>query len=83
MLCTKFRIPSNFPGGSDSKESAHNAGNGLGRYPGEGNGYPPQYSCLKKSMDNGAWGWATVQGLKESDMTEQLSMHTIYAITLT
>ena len=29
--------------------------------PGEGNGYPLQYSCLKNSMDRGAWQ-ATVQG---------------------
>ena len=43
-----------FPGGSDGKESACNAGNvgfipGLGRSPGEGNGYPLQYSCLENS----------------------------------
>ena len=48
-----------FPGDSDSKESACNAGD-LGlipesrRYPGEGNGYPLQYSCLKNSMVRGA-----------------------------
>ena len=41
----------------------------LGGHPGEGNGFPLQYSCLKKSTDRGAW-WATVQGVaKESDMT--------------
>ena len=45
-----------FPGGSDSKESACNAGDqdsipGLGRSPGEGNGYPLQYSGLENSMD--------------------------------
>ena len=39
-----------FPGGSDSKESACNAGDPgsipeSGRYPGEGRGYPLQYSC--------------------------------------
>ena len=28
---------------------------GLGRSPGEGNGNPPQYSCLGSSMDGGAW----------------------------
>ena len=44
------------PGGSDSKESAYNAGDlgsvpGLRRSPGEGNGYPFQYSCLENSMD--------------------------------
>ena len=49
-----------FPGGSDGKESACNARDlslisGLGRAPGEGNGYPLQYSCLENSMDKGAW----------------------------
>ena len=53
-----------FPGGSDSKESACNAGElgsipGLGGSPGEGNGNPLQYSCLENPMDGGAW-WATV-----------------------
>ena len=43
-----------FPGGSDSKESTHNAGElglipGLGRYPGGGHGNPLQYSCLESS----------------------------------
>ena len=49
-----------FPSGSDGKESACNTGYwssipGLGRSPGEGNGYPLQYSSLKNSMDRGAW----------------------------
>ena len=35
---------------------------GLGRSPGEGNGYPLQYSCLENSMDRGAWQ-ATVHGV--------------------
>ena len=35
---------------------------GWGRSPGEGNGNPLQYSCLKNPMDRGAW-WATVQGV--------------------
>ena len=56
-----------FPGGSDGKESAYNAGDsglisGLRRSPAEGNGYPLQYSCLENSMDRGAW-WATVRGI--------------------
>ena len=38
---------------------------GLGRSSGEGNGNPFQYSCLKISMDRGAW-WATVHGAAES-----------------
>ena len=62
-----------FPGGSDSKESAHNVGDlgsvpESGRSPGEGNGYPHQYSCLENSMDGGPW-WALCS-CKESDMSE-------------
>ena len=50
-----------FPGGLEGKPSACNAGDlgsipGLGRSPGEGNGNPLQYSCLKNPMDGGAWG---------------------------
>ena len=52
MLC--------FPGSSDGKASAYNAGDpgsipGSGRSSGEGNGNPLQYSCLENSMDGGAW----------------------------
>ena len=59
-----------FPGGSDSKESTCNAGDlgsipGLGRSPGEGNGYPLQYSCLEYPMDRGAWR-ATVHRVTKS-----------------
>ena len=48
-----------FPDGSDSKESACNAGDpdlipGLGGSPGEGHGNPLQYSCWENSMDTGA-----------------------------
>ena len=46
---------------------------GLGRSPGEGNGNPLEYSCLKNPMDRGAW-WATAYGVTESDMTEQLTL---------
>ena len=47
-----------FPGGSDGKESACNAGDpgsisGSGRSPGEGNGNPLQYFCLENSRDRG------------------------------
>ena len=53
-----------FPDGSEVKVSACNVGElgsipGLGRFPGEGNGNPLQYSCLENPMDRGAW-WATV-----------------------
>ena len=59
-----------FPCGSDSKESACNAGDpglvpGSGRSPREGNGTPLQYSCLENSMDRGAWP-ATVHGVAKS-----------------
>ena len=59
-----------FPGGSDGKESACNVGDidsipGLGRSPGEENGYPLQYSCLENSMDRGGWE-ATVHGVAKS-----------------
>ena len=59
-----------FPGGSEVKTSACNAGDlgsipGLGRSPGEGNGSSLQYSCLENSMDGGAW-WATVHGVAKS-----------------
>ena len=59
-----------FPGGSDVKESACNAGYpglipGSGRSPGEGNGYPLQYSCQEDSMDRGVWK-AAVQGVVKS-----------------
>ena len=48
-----------FPGGSDGKASACNAGDqglipGSGRSPGEGNGNPLQHSCLENPMDGGA-----------------------------
>ena len=59
-----------FPGGSDGKESACNAGDlglipGPERSAGEGNGNPFQYSCLGNPMDRGAW-WATVHGVTKS-----------------
>ena len=58
------------PGGSDSKESAHDAGDpgsisGEGRSPGEGSGNPLQYSCLENSMGRGAWR-ATVHSVTKS-----------------
>ena len=51
---------SGFPGGSNGKASACNAGDpgsipGLGRSPGEGNGNLLQYPCLENPVDRGAW----------------------------
>ena len=72
----------NFPGGSDSKESSCNAEDlgsipRYGRSPREGNGYPLQYSGLENSMDlYSPWG------CKESDITEQLSLSTIFSLLL-
>ena len=59
-----------FSGGSDGKKSAFNIGDvgsipWSGRSPGEGNGYPLQYSCLENSIDRGAWQ-ATVHGITKS-----------------
>ena len=53
-------FPGGLPGGSDGKASVYNAGDlgsspGLGRFPGEENGNPLQYSCLENPMDGGAW----------------------------
>ena len=59
-----------FPGGSEDKASACNAGDlgsipEFGGSPGEGNGNPLQYSCLENPMDRGAWQ-ATVHGVTKS-----------------
>ena len=56
MYIKKFLVILFFPGGSEVKASACNAGDqssipGSGRSPGEGNGNPLQYSCLEKPMD--------------------------------
>ena len=65
-----FLSPMNFPGGSDGKASAYNAGDpgpipGLGRSSGEGNGNPLQHSCLENPLDRGDWQ-ATVRGVAKS-----------------
>ena len=70
MLSAKIMVSMGFPGGSEVKVSACNAGDlgsipGSGRSPGEGNGNPVQYSCLENPMDRGAW-WATVHGVAKS-----------------
>ena len=59
-----------FPGGSEVKVSASNAGDsgsipGSGGSPGEGNGNPLQYSCLENPIDGDAWK-ATVHRVAKS-----------------
>ena len=65
-------VEQGLPCSSDGKESACNAGDlssipGSRRNPGEGNGYPLQYSGLENSMDRGAWQ-ATVHGVAKSQI---------------
>ena len=62
-----------FPDSSVGKESLCNAGDpgsipGSGSYPGEGKGYPHQYSGLENSMN------CIVYGVTKSDTTERLSL---------
>ena len=76
-----------FPGGSDDKESACNAGGpgsipGLGRSPGEGDGNPLQYSSLGNSMDRGAWRGIVHGVASESDTTEYLTLSLTLSFSL-
>ena len=64
-----------FPGGSDGKVSACNAGDrgsipGLGRSPGEGNGNPLQYSCLENPHGEKYLVGYSPWGRRELDTTE-------------
>ena len=75
---TSHTFVQGFHGGSDSKESACNAGDpglipGSERSPGEGNGNPLQCSCLGNPMARGAWQ-STVHEIAESDSTEWLTL---------
>ena len=89
MLLRRF-VFENFPGSSDGKEQACNAGDpgsipGSERPPGEENGNTRQYSCPENPRDTGAW-WATVHGVacKESDDSVRwLSHFHIYFKTVT
>ena len=68
--CFHASFPQGYPGGLVSKESACSAGDPgsvpeLRRSPGEGNGYPLQYSCLENSIDRGAWR-AAVHGVAKT-----------------
>ena len=63
-------VDEDFPGGLDGKESTYNAGDlvlilGSGRFPGEENGNPLQYSCLENPPNRRNWQ-ATVHGVTNS-----------------
>ena len=78
ILCDTVNLSRGFPGGSDGKHSACNAGDpgsipGSGKSPGEGNGYAPQYSYLENPLGRGTWQ-ATVHGVTKS--WTRLSTHT-------
>ena len=69
-------VKETFSGGSDSKESLSNAGDlgsipGSGRSPGEGNGYPFQYSYLENSME-------TFTGTSQATVQELLKLYWCY-----
>ena len=68
-------VTEGFPGGSDGKESACNAGDlglipGLGRSPGGGHGKPLQYSCLENPHGQRSLVGYSPWGRKESDTIE-------------
>ena len=75
-----------FPGGSTIKEFAcqcrrHRFDPWVGKFPGKGNGYPLQDSCLGNPMGSRVW-LGTVHGVAEElDMTEQLSIHANKTVT--
>ena len=67
-------MPQGFPGGANGKELVCQCSLGIGdtclipgsgRSPGEGNGYPLQYSCVENPIDRGAWR-ATAHGVAQS-----------------
>ena len=71
-----------FPDGSDGKESACNAADsglipGLGRSPGEGNGYPVQCSCLENPHGQRSLAGYSPWGYKDPDTTERLKHHQV------
>ena len=71
-------LPYGLPWWLSGKESAYNAGDtrdtsmipGLRRSPGEGNGYPLQYSCLGNPMDRGMWQVTVHEVTEEADTTQ-------------
>ena len=77
-IYTHTHIHTHFPGGSDGKEYACNAGDlglipGLRRSPGGGHGNPLQYSCLENPYGQRSLAGYSPWGRQELDTTEQLS----------
>ena len=75
VLPTRHFAFRGFPGGSDGKESACNAGDpglipGSGRSPEEGNGNPLQYSCLENPHGQRSLVGYSSWGCEDLDMTE-------------
>ena len=78
-VCARVGLPGDTsgPGTPANTADERDSGSipGWRRSPGEGNGYPLQYSCLEDFMDSGAW-WTTVHGVAKSQtQLKRLSMH--------
>ena len=79
VTCPGFTYLEAFSGGSAGKESAFSALDAgeassilwSGRSPGEGNGNPPQYSCLGNPLDRGTWQARIHEVSKESNVTRR------------
>ena len=85
MGCTRYLIyiislDLHFPGSTVVKNPPVNAGevgsiSGLGRFCGEGNGNPLQYSCLENPMDRGAWHTTFLRVTKLSNTNNHAHAH--------
>ena len=82
-----IHIYMDFPGDSDGKASVYNVGDlgsipGLGRFPGERNGNPLQYSCLENPWTEEPSAGYCPWGRKESDTTEPLHFTSLHFIVI-
>ena len=79
-VCVCVCVYMDFPGGSDGRVSVYNVRDlgsipGFGRFPGEGNGNPLQYSCLENPMDKGAWCRLLSMGSQKSQARLHFHFH--------